>query len=70
MLPTNMNVSRTPMSAWSSSGDHAQVSTAAARVTPTRATTFPVKRSDLAYAADRGSPARWCASWMERRYSA
>ncbi|MNL49689.1 hypothetical protein D3C87_1726440 [compost metagenome] len=43
MFQTNMKVRRMPMSAWNLMGDQAQVMTPAARVTPTRATTLPVK---------------------------
>ena len=42
MFHTNMNVSRMPMSAWNLIGEKAQVTTPAARVTPTSATTLPV----------------------------
>src|SRR5206468_182993 len=42
MFQRSMKVSRTPMSAWNLIGDHAQVTTPAARVIPTSATTLPV----------------------------
>ena len=44
MFPRNMKVSSSPMSAWSRMGDQPQVTTPAASVTPTSATTLPVNR--------------------------
>ena len=45
MFDTNMKVSRMPMSAWNSIGEKIQVTTLAASVTPTSATTLPVNCS-------------------------
>jgi hypothetical protein len=49
----NMKVSKIPISAWNLIGDHAQVTTAAANVTPMSAITFPVK-----FKADRCASSR------------
>ncbi|MCY1563275.1 hypothetical protein D9M68_1008040 [compost metagenome] len=58
------------MSAWNLIGDQAQVTTPAARVMPTSATTLPVKATALRYATPRESPARCWASWTLSRYRA
>src|SRR5262245_20930361 len=50
MFHRNMKASRIPMSAWNLIGDQAQVTTAADKVTPIRATTFPVDVSACLYA--------------------
>ncbi|MCY1307380.1 hypothetical protein D9M70_572980 [compost metagenome] len=51
MFHRNMKASRMPMSAWNLIGDQAQVTTAAARVTPTSATTLPVDDNAPMYAS-------------------
>ena len=67
MFQTNMNVSRIPMSAWNLIGENAQVTTPAASVTPTSATTLPVNWTARLYACASGTPARCCASCTDKR---